>query len=155
MFVWAILSIPKANIGQSYITALGVRTGKFFGLTLQQKIVNSITAELIYVPSTRYYEEEYYALIRKHKRILSKSFNVYAGAGLHMINKNHRFNSNPLGIVTQVGVELNIWRLNTSFDFLPSIFIRNSEYLLDHSSSLSIRYIILKSKKKKFLKWKL
>lgn len=146
--ILCLLLVQTLTYSQSYITALGIRTGNTLGISLQQKLINKFTLELIYQPSTRRNNEGFYSAIEYHKKIITRGFNIYGGAGIHFLNVKDRLNTNPLGMNFIAGIELSLWRLNLSADFIPVVYLKNSDYLFEYSSGVSIRYIIFKPKKK-------
>ncbi len=143
-----LLSVQSIIYTQSYITSLGIRTGNTLGISLQQKLVKHITLEFIYQPSTRKYDEGFYSAIEYHKNIITRGFNIYGGTGIHFLNLTDKLNTNPIGFNLIAGIELSLWKLNLSADFIPIVYLKNSDYLLDYSSGVSVRYIIFKPKKK-------
>ena len=143
------LSSAEALIAQKYITSLGARLGEETGLSLQQKIAHDWTIEGILLSSWRNKDLGLKVLAEKHHPIIGRRFNLYYGGGVHWNYLNDSAKIYPSGLSGIVGVELSISRLNISWDFLPSFNIWYGDSDFTPSTAVSLRYILIKEKKKK------
>ncbi len=136
---------------QSYNTVGGLRIGSRWGLTFKQRIGDKLTLEVI---ATQKYSRQGGAVdlcIEKHNPLLFKRFNLYYGGGFQVGWKNQAHSGGDnlaygLGLVG--GAELTIARLNISWDLLPTINLYNNERPVVFNSAVSIRYVIVKRKRK-------
>lgn len=134
---------------QSYITAGGIRLGTDWGLTVQQRLLNKWTAEGIVQSSFFRNEVLLTGMVQRHFRIINRHFNVYTGGGLHKgwnITPSENDFKHPVGITLVGGVELNVGRINLSYDFKPAVNLSGGEQVFYAQSGLSIRYILVKDK---------
>ena len=152
----------QSAIAQSYRTAAGLRfdSDKALGLSIQQKIYDNITLEGILLSHTDDNAISAALLVEQHNKLLFKNFNIYFGAGVHKtwndVNPNAEVEetikggAGPAGVV---GVEASLGRFNLAWDVQPKANLWGGTRFLNMSSGFTIRYIILKKKKKKF-NWK-
>jgi hypothetical protein len=135
---------------QSYITALGLRMGTDWGITMQQRIANRMTVEGIAQTNFSRREVVLTGILQGHLPLGVRHFNVYAGGGLHKgwyigNEEESRFN-HPFGLTIAAGAELTLGRVNLSYDFMPAINFTGGAQRVYMMSGLSIRYVLLKDK---------
>lgn len=131
------------------MTAGGIRLGTDWGFTIQQRVMDKSTVELIIQNSLSREEGLATVLFEQHYPLVTKGFNVYSGGGLHVGWNNEpadKMIKDPFGITAVVGAEFTIARLNFSYDFKPAINISGGEKKIYAQSGVSLRYAILKNK---------
>lgn len=139
---------------QRYRTAVGARLGTGFGLTIQQKILKYSTIEGIFqVPLRATDDAKFTILYEEHKKLIGRRINFYYGAGFHKGWAASREDPDPSGLTLIGGIEMSLDRLNISFDYKPNINAFSGVRFFESQSALSLRYILVKQKKKK-RKWK-
>lgn len=160
IYVFILLNIVALQTdikAQSYRTALGVRVGSDFGLSLNQSIWKRLTCEGIYISPFNNElingnnNNKVLLLVKRHQSILSKRFNVFAGIGYgrsysSIIDVRHNL------LPIQVGAEMTIGRFNFSLDYLPLVSFGQNEEASGNNLGFSVRYVLLKRKKKKPIK---
>jgi len=144
---------------QSYRTSAGLRfnSDKALGITIQQKLYDNYTLEGMLLSNTNNGSISTALLLEQHQKFLFKNFNIYFGVGLHKtwldkdeIKEDEKGGSGPAGIV---GIEASLGRFNISWDVQPNANVWGGDRFFDMNSGFSIRYIIVKKKKKK-INWK-
>ncbi|HMN90901.1 MAG TPA: hypothetical protein PKD70_01230 [Saprospiraceae bacterium] len=140
---------------QSYNTALGMRLGTDWGVTLQQRIANRTTLEVLLQSSLQREEVLLTVMGEQHLPVISRRFNIYYGGGLHKgwINETDRNDepyANPFGVTFIGGIEMSLARLNISYDFKPAINITGGQHNFYTQTGISLRYIIDKREWKPF-----
>jgi hypothetical protein len=140
---------------QKYRTAAGIRIGTEFGVTVQQLLWDDYTLEGILQKGFFNNIATATVLFEKHQKILFRGFNFYVGAGPHYGFYTHDkgTNHNPVGISLIGGIEMRFNRTNVSLDFKPAVNLYGGDRVFDSQVALSLRYIIVKAKKKE-QKWK-
>jgi hypothetical protein len=130
---------------QKYRTAVGLRLGTPYGITVQQAVASRVTLEGIAGLASR--EVTGTVLAEYHFGILGRSLNYYMGAGGHLGNNKDtgRFG----GFDAMLGIEYKIAFLPIvlSYDFKPSVEI-NSDDWARFPSAFSVRYVIFKQRNK-------
>lgn len=133
-------------IGQGYNTIGGIRFGTDWGITAKHRIKDKFTVEGIFQSAIKREEVLISALVAKHNPLITKRFNFYTGAGLHV-----GFNSeveqtykNPFGISTIAGVEFKLAKLILSWDFKPAINLIGGQKKVYAQSGISLRYVFVK-----------
>jgi hypothetical protein len=152
IFVFAIFLLlvsVHGLVAQKYVTSLGARLGEETGLSLQQRIAKEWSIEGILLSSWRNKDLGLKVLAEKHHPILGRRLNMYYGGGIHWNYLNDSAKIYPSGLSGIVGLELSISRLNISWDFLPSFNIWYGDGDFTPSTAVSLRYILIKEKKKK------
>ena len=142
-FLWAMQSNA-----QTYFTAFGLRAGTELGFTLQQKAWKTGTVEAIV--TTNRFRWQMQGIVEYHRRFIGRRFNVYMGMGPHygeIIG-----GGSYAGITPIVGMEITAFGLNFSYDYKPSFNVFHGQDVIYHDSGLSIRLILIKEKKNKWLK---
>ncbi|WP_044511265.1 hypothetical protein [Hymenobacter sp. DG25B] len=143
-----VLSFSGAQ-AQKYRTAAGFRySPNGYGLTVQQKVWEKSTLEGLALADTR--EVSATVLLERHFPILGPSLNYYFGAGGHV--GNNKDNGSFGGFDGIVGLEYKIafTPLVISTDFKPSIEFNSADWAR-FPTGLSLRYILVKEKKRGFL----
>ncbi len=140
----AFLIIGILNLSaQSYNTAVGLRLGTDWGLTIQQRVAKFTTVEAILQSSLGKEETSVSLLVEQHKRLISKRFNFYVGAGIQK-GWSGEINSidegDPFGFPLIAGVEFTIKNLVLSYDFKPVINVLGGS-AFDLQTGLSLRYV--------------
>lgn len=122
--------------GQSYGTALGIRfgnnsIGRTVGLSLKHRVMKHVTLEGI-VQTDFSHNTTFHALIERHRRVLTKRFNFYAGTGISLGTEESVENSpvskeiittygNPtIGADLIFGLEFTLLKHNFSIDYKPN-----------------------------------
>lgn len=135
--------------GQAYDTALGMRLGTDWGVTVQQRVAKRTTIEAI-VQSSLQREEAIVSLLgEQHFPLVFRNFNIYAGGGFHKGWINTPADSdvvyeNPFGVSFIAGIEFSLGRLNVSYDFKPTINFVGGENKVYTQTGISLRYIIIR-----------
>ncbi|NUQ23065.1 MAG: hypothetical protein HUU34_03865 [Saprospiraceae bacterium] len=138
---------------QSYNTAMGMRLGTDWGVTIQQRVAKRTSIEAI-VQSSLQREEAIVTLMgEQHMPFLTRRLNFYTGGGFHMgwgkapasvEGTPVEDYSNPMGITVIAGLELSLGKFNISYDFKPAINIRGGESTFYPQTGISLRYVIIK-----------
>lgn len=135
---------------QSYFTAMGLRMGSDFGITLQQKILGHLTVEGIVTSSPVTQQTTGTLLVEMHNPIISKRFNFYLGGGLH-----HRWLENAegqklvrRGVTAVAGAEMTLGRINLSWDYKPVFHLNANTQPFESETAVSLRYVFVKKIKK-------
>lgn len=161
IFFTALLAIAAFTVSaQKYTTAAGIRVGSGIGLTVQQKLFDSYTAEAILQKSLLKNETYASALFEQHIKLLTKGLNIYVGIGPHLaINKinavndktgsSATFTSTGYGVSAIGGLEMRLKRVVFSIDYLPSVNIKGGDNVFNSRTGISARYILVKAKTKK------
>ena len=141
LVLFAVVSIQLS--AQSYNTAVGLRLGTDWGLTIQQRIAKMTTVEAIIQQSLGKDETSVSLLLEQHKRLISKRFNFYIGAGIQKGWSGELDSLNegdPFGFPLIAGAEFTIKNLVLSYDFKPVInVLGGSPFVVQ--SGLSLRYV--------------
>ncbi len=132
--------------GQSYTTAGGLRMGTDWGLTLQQRVLERATAEVILQSSLQREEVMLTVLGEYHQPILSRRLNLYGGGGLHkgFLTSREAGWKAPVGLTLIGGAEFTIARLALSWDFKPAINLSGGERNFYAQTGVSVRYVFVK-----------
>lgn len=149
---YCLLLAASCLTAQSYNTALGVRLGNDFGLSLQQRILKNSTIEGIGMTNFRNGDLYLIGLWEEHRPLLTKRINYYYGGGLHKIWLNDAPNQkDALGISIIGGIEFTVLGVVLSVDALPMLNMEGGRSWINYSSAFSARYILIKPKRKTFL----
>jgi hypothetical protein len=137
------------GFGQSYNTAIGMRIGTEWGLTVRQRVVNNYAAELILQSSLQRAETQLTILGISHKPLISRRFNFYYGLGFHKgwADQLDVTYEDPLGMDFIAGLELTIGRLNLSYDYKPAINFVGGASTFYSQTGISLRYVVGKRDK--------
>ncbi|MFC5271825.1 hypothetical protein [Adhaeribacter terreus] len=147
LVVAGMLAFNFTAEAQKYITAAGLRVEKNrMGLTLQQRVLPKSTIEFLGMAGTR--EVSATALFQQHFPIITHGLNYYIGAGGHIgdLKDNGAF----YGVDGVLGLEAKLifTRLLLSADLKPAIHFNHEDYF-GLQGGFSLRYILIKEKKKK------
>ncbi len=92
-------------------------------------------------------------LWEQHQKLIGKNLNFYYGGGFHkgwIVSKSAELDLKaPTGITLIAGVEITLDRLNISLDYKPVLNVVSGERFYESQSALTLRYVLIKSKKKK------
>ncbi len=149
-----LIAIVSDVNAQRYRTAAGARLGSNFGLSVQQKVFKQATIEGIFQAPLRNTDDAKITILyEEHKKLIGKRLNFYYGAGFHTGWSASTEDANPSGVTVIAGIEMSMDRLNLSLDYKPAINAFSGVRFFESQSALTLRYIIVKQKKKKF-NWK-
>ena len=155
----------QSGFSQRYGTAFGLRFGnseinRTVGLTLQQRIVDRVTAEVIL--QSDFSRNTTLAILGEfHRPIISKRFNYYYGAGLSFGNEEsfvknpgtkeiiHTYGNSTTGVDLIAGVELTVANAVISLDYKPNINLVGREEFFRGQVGISARTVLVKSKEQK------
>lgn len=141
--------IPLICFSQKYTTAFGARILGDYGATLQQRILDKYTIEVI-GQSNFNNRSSFMALFEVHQKLFFvRSVNAYAGAGPHIgwETSDGGTKYNPVGLTFIGGLEVTFFkRLNLSWDFKPQINITESAKRVRFQTGVSIRAVMVKRK---------
>ena len=149
LIVLALLSFASLAHAQSYNTAVGLRMGTEWGLTMRQRVYKNYAAEMLLQSSLQREETQLTILGLIHKPILTRRLNFYYGAGFHkgwgdQLDVNYE---DPWGIDFIAGLELTIGSINLSYDYKPAINLKGGEQTFYSQTGISLRYVIWKRDK--------
>lgn len=146
LLLFGFISVYSFGYGQSYLTAAGLRLGTDWGLTVQQRLSKRLTVEGILQSSLSREEVMLTGVLQKHVPIITRHFNLYAGAGLHKgwLDSSEAEVTDPFGLTLVAGAEITIGRLNLSYDFKPAINLTGGSKTLYSQTAVSLRYVLLK-----------
>jgi hypothetical protein len=160
----ALLFISATAFAQSYKTAAGVRIGQGLDLSVQQYLGRQWTAEGIIHTSLFSDNLGFSLLAEKHRKIFSRNFNIYYGAGGHYYAQtpvNRGSEQQPLatrvwGLSAIGGAELSLGRLNLAVDFKPELHLGGDQAypFVWQPAAVSVRYILEKRERRTAKDWK-
>jgi len=136
IFSFLLLSSLPA---QTFMTAIGVRTGNSYGLTVNQRILKRTSVEGILQNNFQTHTTYLHLLAKQHKPIVSRRLNVYGGGGVHLGLQNE--GGGVAGLDAVLGLEFTMLRLNVSADFKPQWTYGQGVNL---NPGVSVRYVLLK-----------
>jgi len=145
--LYLLLLFPLLVSTQSYDTAMGMRLGTDWGLSIQQRVAKRTTIEAIFQNSFRRDEAMLTIMGEQHMNFITRRFNLYTGGGLHKGWANPEEGEDyqdPWGLSLIAGLELSLGRLNLSYDIKPAFNLQGGDRFLYIQSGLSLRYVILK-----------
>ncbi|MDH3651844.1 MAG: hypothetical protein OEQ53_19320 [Saprospiraceae bacterium] len=145
--------------GQAYITAMGLRMGRDFGVTLQQRILGRITGQGIVSTNPAREQTTATVLVQLHNPLITRHANFYIGGGVHRRWNQVRDLTAPelRGISGVAGAELTLGKVNLSWDYKPFYHLNATEHPFESETAVSLRYVFVKKikrKKKKTPFWK-
>lgn len=151
LFACVLLGATTISKAQVYRTAAGVRLdGDVFGVSVQQKLYDQATVEGIFAVSAREYSGT--VLYEWHRPILGKRFNYYLGAGGHVGNLKDHGAFGGVDLIGGIEYKINGLPFLLSTDIKPALHFNHEDWT-DFSTGVSIRYVIVKEKKKKKSIW--
>ncbi|MCB9349309.1 MAG: hypothetical protein H6573_17620 [Lewinellaceae bacterium] len=142
--------LPVLAFAQSYNTALGMRLGTDYGVTIKQRVAKTTSLEAIIQSSLQREEAQITLLVEQHFPLVSRRFNVYAGGGLHKgwVTRDNAADEPvykaPFGLSLIAGIEASLGRLNVSYDFKPAINLSGGKHTIYSQTGVSLRYVIVK-----------
>lgn len=166
LFLFIFLLFSITGLSQSYGTSFGLRLGnnpdsRSVGLSTQHRIARFVTMEGIIQSTLQHDNFMAHLLIERHKRIISRRLNFYAGVGFSLgneasvtvdpaTNQEIRTHGNPtIGTDFILGVETTILSYNVSVDYKPNINFEGREPWYISQVGISIRQVLVKSGAKK------
>ncbi len=137
------------GFGQSYNTAIGLRLGTDWGLSLRQRIYQKISAEVLVQSSLQREEVAVTLLALAHQPIITRRFNIFYGIGAHRgwvpAGKDGiKPYADPIGMDLIGGLELTFFRINLSYDFKPAFNFSGGQRFFYSQTGLSLRYVLWK-----------
>lgn len=133
---------------QKYRTAAGGRVGKDnTGLSIQQKVFDHVTLEGLALAASREFSGT--VLVERHFGILGRSLNYYLGAGGHVGRQQDHGAFGGLDAIVGAEYKIALSSFVLSLDLKPTVEFNNGNG--DWSrfpTAFSVRYILLKDKKK-------
>ncbi len=163
LLLFTLLFSYNESQAQHYRTAAGIRLGseKTIGLSIQQLVYKKFTLEgILQVGSGNSSLNSIIVLAEQHQKIFFKRLNLYYGLGLHKswYNNNSTLEEeykNPSGVAAITGLELAVGRMAVSLDIQPNLNVVGGNQFLNTTTGVSLRYILVKPKKKKRrINWK-
>ncbi len=145
-----LFTLPALLFAQSYNTALGMRLGTDWGVSVKQRVAKTTSLEAIIQSSLQREETQLTLLGEQHFPLISRRFNVYAGGGLHKGwatrdgTEGAPAYKDPFGISLIAGIEASLGRLNLSYDFKPAVNLTGGAHTVYSQTGVSLRYVIVK-----------
>ncbi|MCB0548938.1 MAG: hypothetical protein KDD19_15265 [Phaeodactylibacter sp.] len=145
-----LAALPAFLFGQSYNTALGMRLGTDYGVTVKQRVGKTTSLEAIIQSSLQREEAQVSLLAEQHFPLISRRFNVYAGGGLHKGwvtregTEEGPVYKDPFGMSLIAGIEFSLGRLNLSYDFKPAVNLTGGKHTIYSQTGVSLRYVVAK-----------
>lgn len=138
---------PLILFSQSYFTAAGLRMGPSWGITVQQRVLERVTAEAVISNSIADDIGTFFLVGKIHNSLITKSANFFWGGGIH-----HRwirdFDRNTItqnGVTVVAGAEITLSKFNISWDFRPMMHLDGEAgRVFNTESAISIRYVFIK-----------
>lgn len=153
-----LIGINHNATSQAYFTAMGIRMGTEFGITLQQRILGGITGQGIVSSSAANEQTTASALVQLHNPLITRNVNFYIGGGPHLRwNRSEVPGSGLRGVTGVAGAELTLGRINVSWDYKPLYHLNAPDNAFESETAVSLRYVFIKklrSKKKRTPFWK-
>ena len=145
IFLFIALLLPFFMNAQSYDTAMGLRLGTDWGLSLKQRVAKKTTVEAIFQSSFAREESMISILGAQHMPFITRRFNMYTGGGIHKgwSNRVESDYKGPFGLSLIAGLELSLGSLNLSYDIKPAINFTGGDQVLYVQTGLTIRYVLL------------
>jgi len=132
---------------QKYITAAGLRVEKHrMGLTVQQRVLPKSTIEFLGMAGAR--EVSATGMFQQHFPIITNGLNYYVGGGAHLGHGKEHGVFYGADAVIGLEAKLLFTRLLLSADLKPAVHINHEDYF-GLQGGFSVRYILIKERKKK------
>lgn len=147
-FLVALFLLTGSLASQTYFTAGGLRVGTSWGLTLQQRLAEKVTGEIILNNALDGSEFLVTGLGELHHPVLTKRLNIYTGAGLHVGSRRIEGiadRKGTFGVTAIGGAELTLARLVVSYDFKPALHLTGQPNPFSLQTGLSVRYVFVKN----------
>lgn len=153
-----LIGISHHATSQAYFTAMGIRMGTEFGISLQQRILGGITGQGIVSSNAVDQQTTATALVQLHNPLITRNVNFYIGGGLHQRwNRGEVPESGLRGVTGVAGAELTLGRINVSWDYKPVYHLNAVDHTFESETAVSLRYVFIKklrNKKKRTPFWK-
>ncbi len=153
-----VMGVNHHATSQAYFTAMGIRMGTEFGITLQQRILGGVTGQGIVSANAVNEKTTATVLVQLHNPLITRNVNFYIGGGLHQRWKRGEEPGSGLSGVTGVaGAELTLGKINISWDYKPVYHLNATDHAFESETAVSLRYIFIKKlrgKKKRNPFWK-
>jgi len=151
LIVCLLCGLSTVGHAQKYRTAAGARfESDRFGLTVQQKLHEKGTLEGIVSLGSR--EVSGTVLYEWHFPLLGRRFNYYLGAGGHVGNLKDHGAFTGADAILGIEYKVNGLPFLLSADLKPAVHINHEDWV-QLSSGISVRYVLVKEKKKKRSIW--
>jgi|GEM_PF-1505323 len=152
LFTWLSIALflisPQLN-AQKYITAAGVRIGnQQLGLTVKQRLAKKISVEGIFNSNFSFKNASMSVLLERHQGL--RRLNIYYGVGYRQLWHREEDPTKSAGIDAIIGIEFTLLGLNLSADFKPTIVNLATNKWFQTQVGFSIRYVIIKDKRRWF-----
>lgn len=138
--------------GQSYRWAAGIKLSKNMGISAVYSPEVPYTIEAVISKNFWTNENGLSIIGRYHRKIITKSINIFGGGGLH-----HGFYNDErasfTGVLVNGGMEISLGKTNVAFNLSPVLAFGGQDVKFRVGSDLSIRYILEKQPKKKGEFW--
>lgn len=147
--------------GQTYKNAIGIRVDNSLSVTYQQYITNGWTAEaILHTPFRTSDELGLTLLAEKHRKLLFRGINLYAGGGAHYYWSSTSNDSpkdvgnNVYGLSGIGGAEISIGRVNISADWKPELHLSGDQVRPFEwtGAAISARIILNKRERRRLFK---
>lgn len=139
---------------QHYGLAAGLRVGNNYGLSVQGKLFDKTSAEVVLHPGVGQQNNAALIMVKRHQKFLTDRLNVYAGGGICQYwnskpdNLDKRYSSGGLQAI--VGAEITLGRYNFSWDFTPAVLTWGDDSgAFKGGTAVSLRYVFIKPVRKK------
>ncbi len=151
LLILLFVTTSQIVVAQKYRTAVGPRfESNKIGLSVQQKVHERGTIEGIASLGEREYSGT--LLYEWHFPLLGERFNYYLGAGAHVGNLKDQGVFTGADAILGIEYKVNGLPFLLSADIKPAFHISHEDWV-GLSSGVSIRYVIVKEKKKKNPIW--
>lgn len=146
-----ILLLAASSVqAQKYRTALGVRASRNqLGLTLQQLIKAESPNTIEFIASAGSDEYSGTALFQHHIPILGRGLNYYLGGGAHIGDRKDYGTFYGGDLITGLELKTPLLPFTISGDLKPAFHINRGDWFT-MGGAISVRFILLKEKKKKW-----
>ena len=147
IFSSVLILCPIVEVSaQSYVTAMGLRMGSDFGITLQQRLIGHLSGEAIVSSSAVTSETTATFLTEIHNPLISKRFNFYIGAGPHYrwLPENDGQRDDLYGVTAIAGAEMTLGRINISWDYKPTYHLNAEAFPFENQTAVSLRYVFIR-----------
>lgn len=150
----------QSLMAQSYGTTAGVRfannnNNRMLGLSAKQRIIKGLTLEGI-LQSDFNANTTAHLLVERHRRLITKRFNYYYGAGVSVGMEESRekipqdmqiitsYGNPTMGVDLIAGIEVTLLKVNLSLDYKPNINITGREPWYNGQVGISARTVLVK-----------
>lgn len=154
LFILTLAFCSERSFGQLYKTNLGVRIDESqFGISFDQKIWGQLTAQAAFDAKTN--EVRATTFMRYHIKLLGRRLNFYPGLGAHTGVLKEYGNFHGFDLLMGLEYKIMIAPIVISFDVNPAFHTGGSHSdWWDFQTVFSVKYILVKDKKKLFENWR-